>query len=81
MTALIRGVPIFPPRNTFMPALVNSFSVSIAVVVFPLVPVIAIIGLSRNFDANSISLIIFIFFFIAIFKFLFLRPIPGLTTI
>ena len=72
---------MLPPINTLSPWFFKISWVNNVVVVFPLVPVTAIIGFSVNFAANSISLITFILFFKAnlIFKLVFFTP--GLKTI
>ena len=54
-TASANAVPMLPATTSGRRAVRNTWATSEVVVVFPLLPVMATIGLSQNHDATSIS--------------------------
>ncbi|CDD02511.1 unknown [Ruminococcus sp. CAG:382] len=52
-----RFTPIFPPRNTFLPADSSIFAISVVVVVLPSLPVTPIFGQGQRRKNSSISLV------------------------
>lgn len=52
-----RFFPILPPRNTRLPLFSSSFAVSVVVVVFPSLPVTAVIGQGQSAKNSSISVV------------------------
>jgi len=52
----MRGVPTLPPRKILLPEALKISAMRLTVVVFPLVPVTAIMGVSIYWEASSISL-------------------------
>ena len=53
-----RGLPIFPPSHTFLPAASRILAISVVVVVLPSLPVTAIIFDGQRDRNASISLVI-----------------------